>query len=322
MPEDPLLPINSDNSPPQRASRGSSNDRAQTGSRPPRKPDFLKGKIIDFLRITIDILEGWLEQLETTESDESATFFEPVFFLWQGLIRQTRSLLPSSLNRQLSDNIIGGFIGFILVIFLGISLKSLPERTTVATNLPTEDIKPTQIQETPTIAPIIAPTIAPCVAISPTPDAIASPELPPLEEEKKELEVKETLPESPLEVEEKPVSLPETPQPYLITRVKNQIVDVTKEFGEGLIKSVQPNFLGGLLKVKMSDIWYELSDIQQTELVNKLLQEAQNLDFTKLDILNNQDKTLARSSIRGEEMIILERRVHQENSELLGGESL
>jgi hypothetical protein len=321
MPEDPLLPINSDNSPPQRASRGSSNDRAQPGSRPPRKSGFLKEKIIDFLRITIDILEGWLEQLETTESDESATFFEPVVFLWQGLIRQTRSLLPSSLNRQLSDNVIGGFIGFILVIFLGISLKSLPETTTVATNLPTEDIKPTQIQETPTIAPIIAPTIPPCIAISPTPNAIASPELPPVEEEKKELEVKETPPESPL-VEEKPVSLPETPQPYLITRVKNQIVDVTKEFGADLITSVQPNFLGGLLKVKISDIWYELSDIQQTELVNKILQESQNLDFTKLDILNNQDKTLARSSIRGEEMIILERRVHKENSDLLGVESL
>ncbi|MEY3868713.1 MAG: hypothetical protein RLZZ338_2604 [Cyanobacteriota bacterium] len=321
MPEDPLLPINSDNSPPQRASRGSSNDRAQPGSIPPRKPGFLKGKLIDFLRISIDILEGWLEQLETAESDESATFFEPVIFLWQGLIRQARSLLPSSLNRQLSDNVIGGVITFILVIFLGISLKSLPEKTTVATNLPTEEIQPTEIKETPTIAPTIIPTIAPCIAISPTPDAIVSPELPPpVEEDKKELEVKETIPESPLE--EKPIVLPETPEPYLITRVKNQIVDVTKEFGEGLIKSVQPNFSGGLLKVKISDIWYELSDIQQTELVNKILEEAQNLDFTKLDILNNQDKTLARSSIRGEEMIILERRVHKENSELLGVESL
>lgn len=320
MPEDPLLPINSDNSPPQRASRGSSNDRAQPGSIPPRKPGFIKGKIIEFLRRSIDILEGWLEQLETAESDESAPFLEPVIFLWQGLIRQTRSLLPSSLNRQLSDNVIGGFIGLILVIFLGISLKSLPETTTVATNLPTEEIKPTEIKETPTIAP----TIPPCIAISPTPNAIASPELlPAVEEEKKELkelEVKETIPQSPLE--EKPIVLPETPEPYLITRVKNQILDVTKEFGEGLIKSVQPNFLGGLLRVKISDSWYELSDIQQTELVNQILEEAQNLDFTKLDILNNQDKTLARSSIRGDEMIILERRVHKENSELLGVESL
>ena len=317
MPEDPLLPINSDNSPPQRASRSSSNDRAQPGSRPPRKPGFIKGKLIDFLRRSIDILEGWLEQLETAESYQSATFGEPVIFLWQGLIRQTRSLLPSSLNRQLPDNVIGGFIGFILVIFLGISLKSLPETTTVATNLLTEEIKPTEIKETPTIAP----TIPPCIPISPTPNAIVSPELPPpVAEEKKELEVKETIPESPLE--EKPILLPETPEPYLITRVKNQIVDVTKEFGEGVIKSVKPNFVTGLLRVKISNIWYELSDIQQTELVHKILQEAQNLDFMKLDILNNQDKTLARSSIRGEEMIILERRVHKENSELLGVESL
>jgi hypothetical protein len=314
MPEDPLLPSESDNFPPQRSSRGSSNSPDQPAPILPRKQGFLKVTSINFLRGTIDILEGWLEQLERAESDESATVFEPVIFLWKGLIRQVRSLLPSSLNRQVSDNFIGGTIAFILVIFLGISLKSLPETTTVATNLPTEEIKPTEIKETPTIAP--------CIAISPTPDAIASPELPPLEEEKKVLEVKETPQESPLEVEEKPVSLPETPQPYLITRVKNQIVDVTKEFGEGLIKSVQPNFLGGFLKVKISDGWYELSDIQQTELANKILGEAQNLDFTKLDIFNSQDKTIARSPIRGEEMIILERRVNKENSELLGVESL
>jgi hypothetical protein len=311
MPEDPLLPINSDNSPPQRASRGSSKSPDQPAPIPPRKPGFLKVTIINFLRGTIDILEAWLEQLERAESGESATFFEPVIFLWQGFLRQVRSLLPSSLNRQLSDNVIGGFIAFILVIFLGISLKSLPQTTTVATNLPTEEIKPTYLKETPAIAP--------CIAISPT-DAIASPKFPPVEEKKKELEVKETPPESPLQ--EKPLLLPETPEPYLITRVKNQIVDVTKEFGEGLIKSVKPNFLGGFLKVKISDSWYELSDIQQTELANKILREAQNLDFTKLDIFNSQDKTIARSPSRGEEMIILERRVNKENSELLGVESL
>ncbi len=46
---------------------------------------------------------------------------------------------------------------------------------------------------------------------------------------------------------------------------------------------------------------------EQDELVDKMFDEAQELDFNKLDLINSQGRMVARTSVIGSEMIILER---------------
>jgi hypothetical protein len=113
------------------------------------------------------------------------------------------------------------------------------------------------------------------------------------------------LPVEKTQVEPPPVKF--TPEQYLVISIKNQIADITNRYGGGMVDSIQVNFLSGLLVIQVTDDWYDLDKTAQNQLANNLLKQAQDLDFTKLQIADKTGKLVARSPVVGEQMIILAR---------------
>lgn len=120
-------------------------------------------------------------------------------------------------------------------------------------------------------------------------------------------------PEVPVEAE--PEELPEpqlTPEQRLIASIQQDISSATTEYAEGLIQSIQANFRGSLLVVKISDEWYNLSESRQDKLAKNMRKQAKELDFNRLEITDPRGNLLARSAVVGEDMIILNRRLNTE----------
>lgn len=123
----------------------------------------------------------------------------------------------------------------------------------------------------------------------------------------------EPAPELPGELE--PEELPEpqlTPEQRLIASIQEDIASATTEYAEGLIQSIQANFRGSLLVVKITDEWYNLPASRQDKLAKNMRQSANQLDFSRLEITDPRGTLLARSAVVGEDMIILNRQLNTE----------
>lgn len=115
-------------------------------------------------------------------------------------------------------------------------------------------------------------------------------------------------PEAPKPVEVAPPPKPElTPEQSLVAAVQNQVAEITNQYGKGLIKSVEANFLTSRLVVKVGEGWYELKESEQNKLADEILGRSQQLDFSKLEITDLQGTLLARSPVVGSNMVILKR---------------
>jgi hypothetical protein len=71
-----------------------------------------------------------------------------------------------------------------------------------------------------------------------------------------------------------------------------------------LIKSIQVNFRSSDLTITINDDWYNLETSQQQQLVADILQSSQELDFTHLQLIDSENRLIARSPVVGNEMII------------------
>ncbi|MBD1939832.1 hypothetical protein [Microcoleus sp. FACHB-68] len=119
-----------------------------------------------------------------------------------------------------------------------------------------------------------------------------------------------SAPSAPVPVEPVPEPTPElTPEQRLIASIQQQVTEVTTEYAEGLIQSIEANFQGSLLVVKVSDDWYNLKNGRQDKLAKEMLQRAKDLDFSRLKITDSQSIVVARSPVIGPDMVILKRRV-------------
>ena len=117
-----------------------------------------------------------------------------------------------------------------------------------------------------------------------------------------------TAPEPPQPVEEVPPPPQDlTPEQGLIAAIQNQVAETTDQYGNGLIQSIEVNFPGSRLIVKVSDGWYELKESQQNKLADEILRRSNELDFSKLEITDLEGTLLARSPVVGPNMVILKR---------------
>jgi hypothetical protein len=115
-------------------------------------------------------------------------------------------------------------------------------------------------------------------------------------------------PEKPKPVEPEPLPTPElTPEQSLIVSIQQQVAQITDRYGSGLIRSIEANFLGSRLIVKVSDGWYDLNESQQNKLADEMLRRSRELDFSKLEITDLKGSLLARSPVVGPNMVILKR---------------
>jgi len=115
-------------------------------------------------------------------------------------------------------------------------------------------------------------------------------------------------PEQPQPVEVEPPPTPElTPEQSLISAIQNQVAEVTQQYGNGLIRSIEANFLASRLIVKVNNGWYDLKESQQNKLADEILRRSKGLDFSKLEITDLNGTLLARSPVVGPNMVILKR---------------
>lgn len=115
-------------------------------------------------------------------------------------------------------------------------------------------------------------------------------------------------PQPPEVVEIEPPPPPKlTPEESLVVAVQNQVAEITNQYGEGLIKSINANFLASLLAVQVGNGWYELPESQQNKLADVMLSRSRELDFSKLEITDTEGILVARTPVVGSHMIILKR---------------
>ncbi|MEH2077440.1 MAG: hypothetical protein V7K57_24080 [Nostoc sp.] len=271
-------------------------------TQPPQKPyqrvqPIWKAKIIQLLRGTIGVLETTVDKLETAPppgTEETPSFLQQLQLRWGGLLRTIRLFLPSNLSTKLSDIALTGIVTAITVIFVWTT-------AIVLTGKPTEVAAVPPIEEVPTPTPTI---ITPPESVVPEPQPPQPPEEitpPPEPEIKPEIEPIPTPTPTPTPVIEL------TPEQALIAAIENQVAETSDRIASGLIKSIQANFRTSNLTVKISNDWYTLKESQQDNLAAEILQRSQELDFTHLEIIDSQDKLIARNPVVGTEMVIFKR---------------
>ncbi|MEL7035984.1 MAG: hypothetical protein AAFO04_10255 [Cyanobacteria bacterium J06592_8] len=104
-----------------------------------------------------------------------------------------------------------------------------------------------------------------------------------------------------------PKTLELTPEQYLIATIQAKMEEMTLKISPEIIKAVRANFSVNRLQVELSESWYELTEDQQNQLSQILLKQAQDFDFTRLELTGVNGKPLARTAVIGSNMIILNR---------------
>jgi hypothetical protein len=262
-----------------------------------REQPIWKTAIIQILRRTIGVLETAVVKLETTPppGTETLGFWQQLQLVWSGLLAKIRSLLPVNLSRQLSNTALTGIIAGIAVILVWTT-------SSVLTNKPTEiaTVPPVEEVPVPTIIPpeLTAPESPPPEEIPPTPEAEVTPTAEPT-----------PTPEAEVTPTPEPTPVVElTPEQILIAAIENQVAEISDRIASGLIQSIQANFRTSNLTVKISNDWYTLKESQQDKLAAEILQRSQELDFSHLEIVDTQDKLIARNPVVGNQIIIFKRR--------------
>jgi hypothetical protein len=273
-------------------------------SQPPdsRQPPFWKVKIIQVLRGTIGILETAVVKLETAPpvgTEATPSVWQRLETQWNRFLRQVRLFLPSNVSNNLSDTVLTGILTVMTVAIFWTTATLLTKNPTeIATVPPVEEVPvPTP---TPTIIvppELTAPEPQPLEEITPEPTPTPTPTLEPTPEP--------TPTPTPTPTPKPIINL--TPEQTLIAAIENQVAEISDRFASGLIESIQANFRTSNLTVKINDDWYTLAESQQNKLAAEILQRSQELDFTHLEIVDSQDRLIARNPVVGNEMIILNR---------------
>jgi len=277
------------------------------GTCPPAKKtqSVIKVQSIKILRGTIRLLEGAIAKIETEPVEGTPSFFDGVQQAWRGILATIRSLLPANLSTKLSDLGLTGIIAAILTVVVWIS-------STLSNKPPEVATLPTETQPTPTTITPVEPTLE-IAPEEPIPEiAPEEPIITPVESPTPEIA---TPPELTAPAEPEPIAVIEQPEPVieltpeqsLIASIQEQIAQVSDRFSDGLIQSVQANFEGGSLSIQVKDDWYNLQQAEQDKLANRMFNEAEQLDFTRLEITDPQGTLVARSPVVGKNMIIFKR---------------
>lgn len=202
---------------------------------------------------------------------------------WDWVLVKIRGILPQSINQKLSDWGLTSVLAGILVALLLISVMLVSAQPTnapeIAENSPQGD-ESVVVAEKPAELPELIPT-------PPNLEAPAEPE--------------------PIELAPPPEP-PLTPEQSLLGAIQQEVKDLTRQYPDGLIVAIAPNFDHNYLSLTLADSWYELTPKRQEMLSNGIFKRAQKLTFQKVSIRDAKGELLARSPVVGQEMIIFKRK--------------
>jgi hypothetical protein len=215
--------------------------------------------------------DSFMEEAEGI--DDILPDFDQVEGWWTGILNKIRRLLPGRIGEKIPDWLITGLLTGSLVTILLLAVVSLPKNTP-------------EIAENPAV---IAPSNAP--------------EVPGVIETPPEL----TAPEAPIPVPITKAKPRLTPEQSLVAAIQEEIIDLTTRYPEGIISTVEADFLDSRLVVILGDNWYSLDSTQQDKLANSVFQRSQSLDFRRLEMKDNGGILVARSPVVGGEVVIVNR---------------
>jgi hypothetical protein len=198
--------------------------------------------------------------------------------IWRKGIDKIRTVLPPSLHRNLSDSALTGVLaGVLLVVLLtGSTLLSPPASPS---------------QQSPTPPAVVATKQPP----------------PPTRQKRNSSPAIAPSPSPASRVDQAPPALDLPPAQSLIAAIQDQVAEITNQFSEGLVQSVQANFRTSQLTATVSDTWYTLTAERQDSLAAEMFHRAQELDFNSLVIIDSEKHLLSRSPIVGQTMVMLQR---------------
>lgn len=263
------------------------NDRPEIA--PQKSP--IKRLAIASLRKTIAVLETTVEKLEAEPAEPETPG------VWSQVLGKIRAVLPESVSQKLPDRgLTGAIAALVVLIAVSVNLLRQPPEPTSSDRAPI--LEPKEVVQLPPEQGLEEPETAPNLEpVEP---------LPPVE--------KPAVEQSPQPVEEvappQPKFPPEselTPEQQLIVAVQKQVATVADEYTDGVVESIQANFLRSLLQVTIADRWYELDRSGQDNLANKMFAQARRLDFKTLEISDRRGHLVARSPVVGSEIIIVKR---------------
>lgn len=271
-----------------------------------RSPSFLKAQSINALRGTIGLLEGIVDKLEAEPIQEIAPVSTTKPIQGSVVTTATPEVLQDSLTvtptpvatkPKLLDRILPSFG----------KVETFWDRTLAKIRLllpSTWSEKLSDWMLTGAIALFVVLLLVTTAALLPETEAQVAKAPPNSIEAPPELKAPE--PPQPIEVEPPPA--PElTPEQSLIAGIQNQVAEITSKYGDGLIQSIEANFEDSRLIVKVGDGWYALKESGQNKLADEVLSRANELDFSKLQIVDSNGTLLARNPVVGPNMVILKR---------------
>lgn len=247
----------------------------------------LKAQSIKALRGTIQALEGVVEKLEAepagtlqqTATGATQSFFDKLQNWWSAALRKIRSLLPTNLSSKLSNTALTTILAGISVIVVWATSALMPGKTPEVVS-----VSAYKQVSTPTITTppeLTAPAAPEPIEVTPLPQP-------------------EPTPTPTLEL---------TPEQNLIASIENQVAEISDRYADELIQSIQVNFHGSRLTIKVGNDWYNLKQPQQDNLATRMLERSKELDFSDLEITDPQGTVLARSPVVGNDIVILKRQV-------------
>ncbi|MBE9206695.1 hypothetical protein IQ244_09250 [Nostoc sp. LEGE 06077] len=267
-----------------------------------REPPIWKAAIIRILRETIGVLETAVVKLEAESSVTGGTsgVWQQLQLIWRRLLAGIRSFLPANFSRKLSDTALTGIIA-------GITVALVWTTSSVFTSKPTEIATIPPVEEVPVPTPTVIPPESTVTEPQPPAEITSEPEVTPTPTPEPEV-TPTPEPEVTPTPEPKPTPAVElTPEQILIAAIENQVAEISDRVASGLIQSIQANFRTSNLIIKINNDWYTLKESQQDKLASEILQRSQELNFSHLEIVDSQDKLIARNPIVGDQVIIFKR---------------
>jgi hypothetical protein len=101
---------------------------------------------------------------------------------------------------------------------------------------------------------------------------------------------------------------PIDPEQAFIDAIQAQLNDITSQYPDDIINTLQVDLPRDLAIVRLNPVWYTIDDRQQDRLSDRMWLQARANHFGKLELQDPTGQTIARSPVVGQHMVVLQRR--------------